>query len=111
MELLYIKLGYVIDTTGRSVPACLRKALSGDQTKYVVVFGDGRRDEYFLDTVLTAALCDEGAFAVADLWDGSSDYSIPHSEIKALARKIMGSQLTDAGAFRIAATFVPHDPR
>jgi len=111
MDLLYIKLNDVCDSNGRSIPACVRKSSSGDTAKYVVAFGEGRRDEFYLHTVIDAALRDEGDFIVADLWDGSADYTIPLPEIKALVRQVMGRHLVDTGRFEVAVAFVAHDPR
>lgn len=109
-DLMYVRLQHVRDTTGRAIAACLRKSSSGDKTKYVVAFGEGGRDEFYLHTVVRAALCDEGDFIVPDLGDGRRDYTIPRGEIRALVSQVMGAQFSDGGAFELDVKFVPHDP-
>jgi len=111
MDLIYIKLGDVVDTTGRSMSACIRKASMGDTSKYVVAFGDSRREEFCLSTVIEAAVRDEAApFIVADLWDGHTDYVIPTSEIRKLAQQILSPCLIESGRFEVEVNFTPCDP-
>lgn len=107
MGLIYIKLNDVMDSTGRSMTACIRKSSMGDTSKYVVAFGDSRRDEFCLSTVIEAAVRDEAApFIVADLWDGHADYVIPTSEIRKLAQQILSPRLIESGRFEVDVNFV-----
>jgi len=111
MEPIFIKLDDVSDTAGRSMSACIRKSSMGDTSKYVVAFGDSRRDEFYISTVIEAAIRDEAApFIVADLWDGKTDYTIPTSEIRKLAQQILSPGLIESGRFEVDVTLVPCDP-
>jgi len=110
MDPIFIKLGDVTDSTGRLMSASILKS-KVDTTKHVIAFGESRRDQYYLSAVIESALRDDSMpFIVADGWDGSTDYVIPHSEIRKLARQIVSGQLVEDGCFEVDVNFVASDP-